>query len=148
MSDVFCFFLVASCTVWLKLACHQCVLPHMPLYCMNWVKYLFSWLIYGFVAVGIRIVTRDYNGMLGTSLGVCAHMILCVLWVCGWAGECCRREAWIGSALILGAQCHTRCNATPTLPGSVFEQAHTPTPWNHCAIVWLVLSSFYRGYAN
>lgn len=39
----------------------------------------------------------------------------------------CSREAWIGSALILTAQCHTRCNATPTLPHSVFEQAHTYT---------------------
>lgn len=84
MSDVICLFPAASCTVWLKLACHQCVLPHMPLYCMNWVKYVFSWLIYGFVAVGIRIVTRDYNGMLGTSLGVCAHDFVCVVGV--WVG--------------------------------------------------------------
>lgn len=77
---------------------------------------------------GIGIVKWDYNGTLGSAVGV--RVRVCVrahVWVCGWAGRRCRRETWIGSALILAAQCHTRCNATPTLPHSVFEQAHTYT---------------------
>lgn len=76
-------------------------------------------------------------------------MCVCKSVCCGCVAGWCRREPWIGSALILTAQCHTRCNTTPTLPHNVFEQPNTHTHHrNQCTIVWLVLCNLIENKAK